>query len=81
MTMAAPKKGKIPPQFLKAKKAAAPMPGKGAKIVDPKGKAGTVTAVAGQIAKVRHADGSTDTHPVGALKKAAAAKTAVKKGK
>lgn len=67
--MAASKKGKVPPQFLKAKKAAAPKAAKGAAVVDSKGNAGTVTKVTGGIAKVRHADGSTDTHPVGALKK------------
>lgn len=68
----AAKKGSVPPQFLKAqKKAAAPKPAKGAKVVDPKGKTGTVVGTKGMIAKVRHADGSTDTHPVGALKKAA----------
>jgi len=72
--MAAPRKGKIPPQFLKAKKGAAPKAAKGAAVVDPKGKAGTVTSVTGGIAKVRHADGSTDTHPVGALKKSKTAK-------
>jgi hypothetical protein len=67
----AAKKGRTPPQFVKAQKkaAAAPTAAKGAKVIDPKGKAGTVTKVAGGIAKVRHTDGSTDTHPVGALKK------------
>jgi hypothetical protein len=68
----AAKKGSVPPQFLKArKKAAAPAKvAKGAKVTDPKGKSGTVVGTAGMIARVRHADGSTDTHPIGALKKA-----------
>jgi hypothetical protein len=44
---------------------------KGARVRDPKGKTGTVTSVTGQIAKVRHDDGTTDTHPIGALAPAA----------
>ena len=69
----AAKKGSVPPQFLKAQKKAAPAKvGKGAKVTDPKGKPGTVVSTAGMIAKVRHKDGTTDTHPIGALKKAAA---------
>jgi hypothetical protein len=67
-------KGKIPPQFLKAQKKAAPAAAKGAKVIDPKGKSGTVTAVMGGMVKVKHTDGSTDVHPKGAVKKAAAPK-------
>ncbi|HZP15560.1 MAG TPA: hypothetical protein VFA96_07045 [Nocardioides sp.] len=57
-----------------AKKSPAKKVAKGAKVVDPKGKPGTVVGTAGMIAKVRHTDGSTDTHPMGALKKSAAKK-------
>lgn len=57
-----------------AKKSPAKKVAKGAKVTDPKGKSGTVVGTAGMIAKVRHKDGTTDTHPIGALKKSAAKK-------
>jgi hypothetical protein len=51
-----------------AKKTAVPANiAKGARVKDPKGKTGVVTSVTGQIAKVKHDDGTTDTHPLGAL--------------
>lgn len=66
-------KGSVPPAFLKnikGKNSVAP----GSKIVDPKGKKGTVSKVAKGKVVVKHADGTTDTHPVGSVKKAAASK-------
>ena len=73
----------LPPAFLNNVKKAkgAPSIGKGTRVVDPKGKKGTVTKVTGGKVTVQHDDGTVDKHPVMRVKKTGAVKTKAKKGK
>lgn len=70
----------LPPAFLANIKKAkgAPSIGKGTRVVDPKGKKGTVTKVAGGKVTVKHDDGTVDKHPVMRVKKTVAPKAAKK---